>query len=370
MGDYLRDIIDWKEYWSFFLIGKLPFFVLVVAFVVFTLYITAVCIVRSVVQNVTQPVTVFLFARPPYEETKKRKKNNVVLSMPILNSNFTLGIKLRIFFFAAREMQSPHTRADHIRRVTALFSLVHLSLDERRLILSRFVSLLVDEETKCKLPSIFCSVLASGITSIKKDSFPRFEVYWRKHGYRVTLTSAKSAMNVLAYEFDPMLIENHGEASHFMILNLFALLCAVYRDEKERRAAEAILLSLAKRFNYGDIVWFYVKHNCGITADTILPAQVDKHSRSLLVAHFFSLRESEQLVCTVLRSPFDSRAVSLYRLLVTLFLAENEIVECLRLVEHIEKTVGITRSHFYLDVCQTRYPRAYAQLVDATSIKS
>lgn len=268
-------------------------------------------------------------------------------------------------------MQSPHTRVDHIKRVTALFSLVDLSLDERRYILSRFVSLLVDEETMCKLPSIFCSLLASGITSVKKDSFPRFEVYWRKHGYRVTLSSTKSSTSVLAYEFDPMLIENHGEASHFMILNLFALLrCTAYRDEKERRTAEAILLSLAKRFDYGDIVWFYVKHNRGITADTILPAQVDKHSRSLLVAHFLSLRESEQLVCTVLLSPFDFRTVSLYRLLVTLFLAENEIVECLPLVEHIEKTIGITRSHFYLDVCQTRYPRAYAQLVNATSIKS
>lgn len=82
MGDYLRDIIDWIEYWSFFSNREVTFFVLVVAFVVFTLYITAVCIVRSIVQNVTQPVTLFLFARPPYEETKRREKKNVVLSMP------------------------------------------------------------------------------------------------------------------------------------------------------------------------------------------------------------------------------------------------------------------------------------------------
>jgi hypothetical protein len=261
-----------------------------------------------------------------------------------------------------------YRRADHCWRATALFC-IDLPLDERRTILSHFVSLLVDEESMCKLPSIFCSALVHSTTRVQRDAFRRFETHWRRHGYRIIFPLPNRFDSLLANTIDPTLIEDHGEASHFIILNLLALLYPSRHNKKES-LIEAVLLTLAKRFNHGDIVWFYVKHTCALTAENILSNQIDRHSRSLLLAYFLTLKQSEQLTCTVLKSPFDSRTVSLYRLLVTLFLADNEIAPCSLLFQHVEKTIGVTSSNFYLSVCQKRYPSAYRQMIEAISIKS
>ena len=216
-----------------------------------------------------------------------------------------------------------YSRVDHCWRATALFC-INLPLDERRTILSHFVSLLIDEESMCKLPSIFCSALVHSTARVHIDAFRRFETYWRRHGYRIIIFPLPERFDsLLAYTIDPMLIEDHGEASHFIILNLLALLYPSGHNKKEC-LIEAVLLTLAKRFNHGDIVWFYVKHTCALTAENILSNQIDRHSRSLLLAYFLTLKQSEQITCTVLKSPFDSRTVSLYRLLVTLFLRQRD----------------------------------------------
>lgn len=273
-----------------------------------------------------------------------------------------------------------NTRGGNIWRVSALFSTTFPldSVDDvRRCILSHYVALVRQEETLCKLPSLFCSALLYGGMRIQGDAVRRFESFWHRHHYHVVLPLCMTFRHTLAYDLDPLLVEvspELDEAHHFMVLNLFALLLtspsvAAQRHTEQETRLIAVLLTLAKRFKYGDVVWFYAKHVLELTADTVSPRLIDKELRELLVTYFLrTVRQSEILLCTVLPIPFESRAVSLYRILVMLFLAENEIRACIPLIRHIEKTIDITYSQFYLVTCQVRYPAAYSQLINETML--
>lgn len=304
------------------------------------------------------------------EEIDLRKKNNVVFKVPVfLNFNFH-NFVVRTFFFGTHieEKKMWNTRQGNVWRVCILNNTLSdiLISDVRRHIMYYYIAIIKGEETRCKLPTLFCCALHYSGALIHKQSIARFETHASERGYCLAMPLATKYKTEM--ELDATLIEDHGETSHFMVLNLMALLRVTPTMGEYERRLETTLLVLAKRFGYGDVLWFYVKHSLGLTAESIPITLIDKKSRALLVTFLLSCRESEIIFHTVVYTSFESRIVSLYRLLITLFLADKDYVACLPLVKHVEKTLHITESHFYLDSCRIRYPTAYTQLMNETTV--